>query len=166
MNASISIIARFVLASFNGISRAQNTAQNGSTSYSSFDSNGVKIAYMMAGKGEPVILVHGAYSDAELNWQRPGTFDLLARHNEVIALDLRGFGKSDKPTGDADYGQPMVEDIARLMDHLQIQKAHIIGYSIGGIIAMKFVVDHPDRVRSAALGGIAWLREGRPLQGV
>jgi pimeloyl-ACP methyl ester carboxylesterase len=141
-------------------------AQNISIQSDSFDSNGVRIAYMVAGKGEAVVLVHGLYSSAEMNWVMPGIFDRLARHHQVIALDLRGHGKSDKPTDDADYGQPMVEDIARLMDHLQIQKAHIAGYSLGGIIAMNFVVNHPDRVRSAALGGVAWLRQGSALQGV
>jgi len=155
-----------VLALCSEVSPAQNAAQNVATESGSFDSNGVKIAYVIAGKGEPVVLVHGLYSSAAMNWQLPGTFNLLAQHYQVIALDLRGHGKSDKPTADADYGQPMVEDITRLMDHLQIQKAHIVGYSLGGIIVMKFTIDHPDRVRSAALGGMGWLREGGALQKV
>lgn len=75
-----------------------------------FDSAGVKIAYVEAGQGEPVVLVHGLYSSAEMNWVAPGTFRLLAANHRVIALDLRGHGKSDKPTDDASYGQPMVEE--------------------------------------------------------
>jgi pimeloyl-ACP methyl ester carboxylesterase len=127
---------------------------------SSFDSDGVKIAYIEAGSGDPIVLVHGLYSSARMNWVLPGTFGMLAQHHHVIAMDLRGHGNSDKPTDESAYGQPMVEDIARLMDHLNIPKAQIVGYSIGGVIVMKFMVDHPERVRAAALGGIAWLRNG------
>jgi pimeloyl-ACP methyl ester carboxylesterase len=127
---------------------------------SSFDSAGVRIAYVEAGQGEPVILVHGLYSSAEMNWVLPGTFKLLAEHYHVIAPDLRGHGNSDKPTDEAAYGQPMVEDIVRLMDHLKIPKAHVVGYSLGGIIVMKFMVDHPERVICGSLGGMGWLREG------
>ncbi len=128
--------------------------------FSSFNSAGVKIAYVQAGNGPPVILVHGLYSSATINWIAPGTFSLLAKHYHVIAPDLRGHGWSDKPADAASYGQPMVEDLARLMDHLKIQKAHIVGYSMGGIIVMKFMIDHPDRVLSGALGGMGWLRDG------
>jgi pimeloyl-ACP methyl ester carboxylesterase len=131
-----------------------------------FNSAGVRIAYAEAGSGDPVILVHGLYSSAAINWGLPGTFDLLAEHYHVIAFDLRGHGLSDKPTEDADYGQPMVEDLTRLMDHLNIRKAHIVGYSLGGIIVMKFLVDHPDRALSATLGGMGWLKDGSLYQGV
>src|SRR5438105_4735903 len=110
---------------------------------SSFDSAGVKIAYIESGKGEDVILVHGLYSSAQMNWVMPGIFKRLAEKYRVVALDLRGHGDSDKPDAEDAYGQPMVDDITRLMDHLKIQKAHIVGYSLGGIIVMKFVVDHP-----------------------
>ena len=130
----------------------------------SFDSAGVKIAYVTAGQGDPVILVHGLYSSAAMNWELPGTFELLAQHYHVVALDLRGHGQSDKPTEEAAYGQPMVDDVLRLMDQLKISKAHIIGYSLGGIIVMKFVIDHPDRVKSAALGGMGWLKQGSIFQ--
>src|SRR5262245_35470453 len=125
-----------------------------------FDSAGVRIAYVEAGSGEPVVLVHGLYSSAEMNWVLPGTFARLAEHRHVIALDLRGHGRSDKPTAEDAYGQPMVEDVVRLMDHLAIPKAHVVGYSLGGIIVMKLMVDHPDRVISGTLGGMGWLRDG------
>ena len=58
----------------------------------------------------------------------------------------------------------MVEDIVRLMDHLHIAKAHVAGYSMGGMIAMKLLTTHPERVSSAVLGGMGWLKEGSPLQ--
>jgi pimeloyl-ACP methyl ester carboxylesterase len=129
-----------------------------------FDSAGVSIAYLVAGKGEPVVLIHGLYSSAGINWQLPGTVKLLAEHYQVIALDLRGHGRSGKPKEEDAYGPQMAEDVIRLMDHLKIEKAHIVGYSLGGIIALKVIADHPDRVLSGTLGGMGWLREGSGLQ--
>src|SRR5262245_46298554 len=76
-----------------------------------FDSAAVKIAYSEAGEGAPVILIHGLYSSAEMNWVLPGIFKQLAEHYHVIALDRRGHGKSDKPTEEDAYGQPMVADV-------------------------------------------------------
>lgn len=141
-------------------------AEKPASTRSSFDSDGVNISYIEAGKGDAVVLVHGLYSSAEMNWVMPGTFELLAKNHHVIALDLRGHGESDRPTSEDAYGQPMVEDIVRLMDHLKLEKAQVVGYSLGGIIVMKLLADHPDRVTAAALGGMGWLREGSPLQGV
>ena len=129
-----------------------------------FLSNGVKIHYEIAGQGEPVILIHGLYSSARMNWDMPGVTAALAKNFQVIALDNRGHGQSDKPTGEDQYGAEMAEDIVRLMDHLHIQKARVVGYSLGGMITMKLLTLHPDRVKSAVLGGMGWLKEGGPLQ--
>jgi pimeloyl-ACP methyl ester carboxylesterase len=126
----------------------------------SFDSNGIKIAYFTQGKGEPVVLIHGWTSSAGINWALPGTSGHLAKDYQVIALDVRGHGLSDKPTKDDAYGAELVEDVVRLLDHLKIKKAHIVGYSMGGIITAKFVSKHPDRVLSATLSGMGWLKEG------
>jgi len=136
----------------------------GPTTKSSFDSGGVRIAYIEAGQGEPVILVHGLHSSAAMNWQLLGTFDAPALKYHVIALDLRGHGHSDRPASEDAYGQPMADDLVGLMDHLKIEKAHVIGYSLGGIVTMKFAVDHPERVKSLLMGGMGWLREGSQLQ--
>lgn len=115
-----------------------------------FSSNGVKIRYIVAGKGEPVILVHGFAGNSDM-W-RPLIAD-LSNDYEVIAFDCRGHGKSDKPHEPQQYGIEMVNDIVRLMDHLQINKAHIIGYSMGGFIVVKMLVEHPDRFLTAVIGG-------------
>src|SRR5262249_18471260 len=125
-----------------------------------FDSKGVKIAYFVQGKGEPVILIHGWMSSAGVNWSLPGTTAFLAKDFQVIALDMRGHGLSGKPTKEEDYGLEMVGDIARLMDHLKLKKAHIVGYSMGGMVAANFIVKHPDHVLSGTLGGMGWLSEG------
>jgi pimeloyl-ACP methyl ester carboxylesterase len=124
-----------------------------------FDSNGVKIHYSVQGKGEPVVLIHGLLSTAWINWDFPGSSALLARHFQVIALDVRAHGQSEKPTREEAYGLELVEDVVRLLDHLKIKKAHVVGYSMGGIIAAKLIARHPDRVLSGTLGGMGWLRE-------
>jgi pimeloyl-ACP methyl ester carboxylesterase len=130
----------------------------------SFDANGVKVSYFVQGKGEPVVLIHGWLSSAGINWALPGTSALLARDYQVIALDVRGHGLSDKPTKEDAYGPELVEDVVRLLDHLKIEKAHIVGYSMGGIIAANFIAKHPDRVLSGMLGGMGWLKTGGAAQ--
>lgn len=121
-----------------------------------FDSDGVKIHYTVQGEGEPVILVHGFAFNADLNWRAPGVIDALAKSYKVIALDNRGHGLSGKPTDVESYGEKMPEDIIRLMDHLKIEKAHVIGYSMGGFITLKLTTMYPERLLSSAPCGMGW----------
>lgn len=130
----------------------------------SFDANGVRLHYIVEGKGQPVVLIHGLRSSIRMNWQMPGVISMLSKNYQVIALDLPGHGESDKPTSEAAYGAEMVEDVIRLLDHLNIKRAHIVGYSMGGMIAMKFMANHQDRALSGLVGGMGWLREGSALQ--
>ena len=129
-----------------------------------FSSNGVKIHYVVQGKGDPVILIHGLCSSAMMNWQLPGTVAELAKHYQVVAFDNRGHGQSGKPEAEEQYGVQMVEDVVRLMDHLQLRRAHLVGYSLGGMITMKLLTLHPERVTSAVLGGMGWFKADSPLQ--
>jgi pimeloyl-ACP methyl ester carboxylesterase len=101
------------------------------------------------------VLIHGFSSTLDANWSNPGIIDKLSKDFRVIALDCRGHGKSDKPHDAASYGVNMIEDVTRLLDHLAIRKAHIVGYSMGGAITGKFIAMHPDRVISAVFGGSA-----------
>src|SRR4051794_26647861 len=146
------LAALAILAGHAGVSRA--------SADETFDSNGVKINYSVKGKGEPVILIHGWLSSGWINWDLPGTTDLLAKDFQVIRIDMPGHGRSDRPTKDEAYGPELVEHVIRLMDHLKIKKAHIVGYSMGGIITAKLLAKHPDRALSGTLGGMGWLREG------
>lgn len=132
----------------------------GQSTDGTLDANGVKIHYYVQGKGEPVVLIHGWLASADLNWSLPGISRTLARDFQLIALDVRGHGRSDKPTKDEAYGPELVEDVVRLLDHLKIKKAHIVGYSMGGIIAANFLARHPDRSLSGTLGGMGWLSDG------
>ena len=128
-----------------------------------FDSAGVSIRYTVEGKGPPVVLVHGLTSSADMNWRMPGTIKVLAESFTVIAMDCRGHGGSGKPEKADAYGVQMAEDVVRLLDHLKVPKVHVVGYSMGGMIAMKLAVKHPDRLLSVALGGMGWLRDGSML---
>lgn len=121
-----------------------------------FDSNGVKIHYVTEGQGEPVVLIHGFTASVPVQWQLPGIFSRLAKEYQVIAIDNRGHGKSDKPHDPAKYGPEMVGDVIRLLDHLKIDKAHIVGYSMGGFMTGYLISKHPERVISATLGGAGW----------
>jgi pimeloyl-ACP methyl ester carboxylesterase len=119
-----------------------------------FDSDGVKIRYIDQGPrdGEPVVLIHGGFSNAEA-WAESAAIDALDDTYRVIAPDLRGHGKSDKPHDPRKYGNAFVDDVIRLLDHLGIEKAHIVGYSMGGRITFTLVADHPERVISAMPNG-------------
>jgi pimeloyl-ACP methyl ester carboxylesterase len=139
-----------------------------------FDSNGVKIHYIVEGRGEPVVLIHGFTADIDKNWRTgfgvgsdlrgPMIIPALARDYRVIALDNRGHGQSGKPHDPKKYGIEMAEDVVRLLDHLHIKKAHIVGYSMGAIITAKLLATHPDRFLSATLGGHGGIRDGRRSQ--
>jgi len=131
-----------------------------------FDSDGVKIHYTVEGKGEPVLLIHGFAGDIQGNWGIPGVIKALSDNFKVIALDNRGHGQSDKPHDPHAYGMNMVEDPIRLLNHLNIEKAHIVGYSMGGFIIMGILAHHPERVLSAVVGGAGWIPPGQQPLGL
>ena len=121
-----------------------------------FTHDGVRIFYTDEGQGEPVVLIHGFAVNADLNWRRPGITQALAKNYRVIAMDLRGHGLSDKPHDPAAYGKHMVDDVIGLLDHLNIKKAHVVGYSLGGVIALNLAAYHSDRLLTAAPLGAGW----------
>ncbi len=128
-----------------------------------FDSDGVRIRYLDLGEGEAVVLLHGFALSAEVNWGLTGLLDSLPEEYRMLALDQRGHGRSDKPHDPEDYGLAFVEDVIRLLDALEIEKAHVVGYSMGGTLALRLAADHPDRVRSVVIGGAGWAPPGTPL---
>ena len=110
------------------------------------------------------MLIHGLYASTKSIGNSPASSACWPRNYRAIALDLPGHGESDKPENEAAYGVQMVEDVRLLLDHLKIRKAHVVGYSLGGMVTAKFLTMHQDRVRSAILGGMGWLRQGSGLQ--
>jgi pimeloyl-ACP methyl ester carboxylesterase len=121
-----------------------------------FTHDSVEIAYLDEGSGEPIVLVHGFASNKEVNWVGPGWVTALTRAGRrVIALDDRGHGASAKLYDPADYHSAiMAEDVRALLDHLDLPCADVMGYSMGARITAFLALAHPDRVRSAVLGGL------------
>ncbi|MFO0849710.1 MAG: alpha/beta hydrolase [Gemmataceae bacterium] len=124
-----------------------------------FDSNGVKIRYVTAGAGEAVVLIHGWMADSGM-WGRDKSGETRldttgADGFRFIALDCRGHGKSDKPHAVDKYDAEVAADVVRLLDHLKVGKAHLIGYSSGAFVAGKVAATHPGRVLSVVYAGQA-----------
>jgi len=127
-----------------------------------FDSEGVTIHYEVFGEGPPIILVHGFASSLQENWVQTGWVKrLLSAGRRVVALDCRGHGESAKPHDPAAYaGEAMPGDVIRLMDHLGIARAELMGYSMGGGIALDLIMRHPQRFPRVVLGGVGAVSRG------
>ena len=115
-----------------------------------FDSNGVRIRYVEQGSGPAIVLMHGYTGTLDRHFLANGVFANLAKDHRVIAFDLRGHGKSGKPYDASEYGEVMAGDVVRLLDHLKIERAHVIGYSLGAVIAGRLATMHPNRLISLA----------------
>jgi pimeloyl-ACP methyl ester carboxylesterase len=124
----------------------------------SFNHGAVEIAYLDEGQGPPIVLIHGFASNREVNWVYPGWVSTLTgAGRRVIALDNRGHGQSTKLYDPSDYHtDKMAADARALLDHLQIEQADVFGYSMGARITAFLSAAHPDRVRSAILGGLGY----------
>ena len=122
----------------------------------SFRNGEVEIAYLDEGAGEPIVLVHGFGSNKQVNWVNPSwVATLTAAKRRVIALDNRGHGASSKLYDPAAYEMAlMADDVRALLDHLGIERADVMGYSMGARITAFLCLNHPARVRSAILGGL------------
>ena len=121
-----------------------------------FANGNVEIDYLDEGDGDPIVLVHGFASTKEVNWLHPGWVATLTRDGRrVIALDNRGHGASGKPYDPSAYhSATMADDVRALLDHLDIERADVMGYSMGARITAFLTVKHPERVRSAILAGL------------
>src|SRR4029077_2457748 len=130
----------------------------------SFSHDGVEIAFLDEGDGEPVVLVHGFASNKEVNWVAPGWVTALKRAGRrVIAFDNSGHGASTKLYDPAAYHSAiMAEDVGALIDHLGLPRAGVMGYSMGARNMVFLALAKPERVRSAVLGGVG----GRLVGGV
>ena len=122
----------------------------------SFHHGAVEIAYLDEGEGDPILLVHGFASSKNVNWVYPTWVSELKKNGRrVIALDNRGHGDSAKLYDPEAYHIGiMAGDVVALMDHLNIPRADIMGYSLGGRMTAWLAHREPQRLRSAILGGI------------
>ena len=110
--------------------------------------NGVKIHYIDRGKGEPIVLLHGGTSSLE-SWVVSGVVANLQKDFRVIAFDARGSGKSDKPRDPKAYGRQQALDVPRLLDALKLDRAHIVGFSLGASTVAQLLTLHPERFLTA-----------------
>src|SRR3954466_5372684 len=120
------------------------------------DVNGVSLHYEEHGSGEPLVLLHGGLGAGEMF----GTImPSLSANRRVIAVDLQAHG------GTADVDRPlrpqtMADDVAALIEHLELPRADVMGYSLGGLVALRTAIQHPQRVRRLVLVSIGFRRDG------
>jgi pimeloyl-ACP methyl ester carboxylesterase len=117
-----------------------------------FDNEGIKIYYEIVGEGPPVVMIHGFPANLE-RWKETNWVATLKEDFQLILLDCRGHGKSDKPHDESYYGQKMTDDVMKLMEHLSIDKANFFGYSMGASITFRLLLSKPSLLISAILGG-------------
>lgn len=120
-----------------------------------FQSGGLSLAYEIHGRGHPIILAHGWGSSTKGNWVDTGWVDALAPHRQIIGLDCRGHGHSDKPHDQSRYSyRAMSRDVIALMDHLDLEQADFLGYSMGSFMGAALLGTDSHRFSSMILGGI------------
>jgi pimeloyl-ACP methyl ester carboxylesterase len=132
-----------------------------------FNNNGVRIYYEIEGEGPPVVVIHGFSGSLVDSWKDTNLIESLEDNYQLILLDCRGHGKSDKPHEVSAYGHKMVDDMIKLIDHLSIEKANLFGYSMGASIIYHLLLTKPEIVISAILGGFVLnLNEKEILKGI
>jgi pimeloyl-ACP methyl ester carboxylesterase len=121
-----------------------------------FRHDGFDLAYLDHGSGDPVLLIHGFASNARVNWESTGWISTLNEAGyRTIAIDNRGHGHSSKSHNPKDYDPAaMAGDALALLDHLGIETAHVMGYSMGARISAFLSISAPWRVRSLVFGGL------------
>ncbi|MDE1939928.1 MAG: alpha/beta hydrolase [Alphaproteobacteria bacterium] len=116
--------------------------------------DGVRIAYDVTGEGKAIVLIHGFASSREQNWRSTGWIDRLAGEGfRVVSFDCRGHGKSEKPHSPEAYGEHMVDDILAVMDAANTPTADVMGYSMGAMLAIRLMMQYPERVRRTVVAG-------------
>lgn len=121
------------------------------------DINGISLYYEEHGAGEPLLLLHGGLGAGELY---APVLPALAEHRRVIVVDLAGHGHSPDPGERPIRAQLMADDIAGLIAHLGLDRVDVMGYSLGGLVALRTAIQHPERVNKLVLISVAFQRAG------
>lgn len=106
--------------------------------------NGLEMYYEVHGSGDPVVLLHGSFMTITNNWT--GWIAELSKTRKVIAVELQGHGRTCDIDRDLGY-ESLADDVAALLEHLEIPRADLLGYSMGGGVALQCAIRHPERVR-------------------
>jgi pimeloyl-ACP methyl ester carboxylesterase len=125
--------------------------------------NGVKMYYEVHGSGEPVVLLHGAFMTITNNWD--GWIGELSKTRKVIAVEMQGHGRTADIKRDFSY-ENLADDVAALLDHLKIPSADLIGYSMGGGVAMQCAIRHPEKVRKVVSISARFRQDGLVKEGL
>jgi pimeloyl-ACP methyl ester carboxylesterase len=144
-NYTIMRTAAFLLMAF---AAANASAQQNQPITGYAPVNGVNMYYEIHGSGEPVVLLHGAFMTITNNWG--GWIEDLSKTRKVIAVEMQGHGRTADVARDITY-ENLADDVAGLLDYLKIPRADLIGYSMGGTVAMECAIRHPDKVRKAVI---------------
>jgi pimeloyl-ACP methyl ester carboxylesterase len=141
------------------LAAAALSAQGPRTGYAPV--NGLKMYYEIHGKGDPVVLLHGSFMTITNNWT--GMIEQLSKGRQVIAVEMQGHGRTADINRDFSY-ESLADDIAALLDYLKIKHADLLGYSMGGGVAMQVAIRHPQKVRkvisiSAVFRHDGWVKE-------
>jgi pimeloyl-ACP methyl ester carboxylesterase len=123
-----------------------------------FDSDGVRLRYQVSGQGPPVVLIHG-FGETLERWETAGVTQALTPHFRVIVLDVRGHGQSGKPHEPESYGPALATDVVNLLHQVGAPKAHIVGYSLGALVALDIAAHHQESALSVVLGGAGWITQ-------
>ena len=142
------------------LSSAVSGQQKSTTGYAPV--NGLKMYYEIHGTGEPVVLLHGAFMAISGDWN--DWINELAKTRKVIAVEMQGHGRTGDIKRDMTY-ENLSDDVAALLDYLKIERADIVGYSLGGGVAIECAIRHPEKVRkvvsiSAPIRRDGWVKEG------
>lgn len=119
--------------------------------------NGINMYYEVHGGGEPVVLLHGAFMTITNNWA--GWIEELSKTRKVIAVEMQGHGRTADVPRDITYDN-LADDVAALLIYLKIPRADLIGYSMGGAVAMESAIRHPGKVRRAVIISSTFRRDG------
>ncbi len=119
--------------------------------------NGLKMYYEVHGSGDPVVLLHGSFMTITNNW--PQWIGELSKTRKVIAVEMQGHGRTADIKRDFSY-ENLADDVAALLDHLKIPSADLIGYSMGGGVAMQCAIRHPDKLRKVVVISSMFRRNG------
>lgn len=124
--------------------------------------NGLKMYYEVHGSGDPVVLLHGAFMTITNNWT--GWIGELAKTRKVIAIEMQGHGRTADIPRDI-TSENLADDVAALLDYLKVPRADLIGYSMGGTVAMQCAIRHPDKVRKVVVISSVLRRDGMVKEG-
>ena len=152
MKTTVFFLSMLLTMLLSGVVSAQ---QKSTTGYAPV--NGLKMYYEIHGSGEPVVLLHGAFMAISGDWN--DWINELAKTRKVIAVEMQGHGRTADIARDITY-ENLSDDVAALLDYLKIQNADIVGYSLGGGVAIECAIRHPEKVRKVVSISAPYARDG------